>query len=233
MGKLWSTRGGGRRAITLLTVLLLAIFFVGVLFGWMLSSFPGEVGTIAEWIAALATIGVGYQAWTIARSAHESRLEETWRRNVEQVRALRVRYDRMCRKALTVTDIKDVFALTGDQAYIGNIHHSIVLAMDMVNSVVWTDREIDALNDNLNEPFRQLEIRIRFMRLRANLSLPHFPEHSSDPYLPVHQTLVDALFERADEVEKKALILCAALEVEEESQRMEEERLLAKSHLES
>lgn len=85
MGKLKSWAKGAELApLGLLLVATLGCIALGVLFGWILFgrphliTKPDKIGTIAEWIAAIATSIVGIGAWKYAREGHLLRVEERY-----------------------------------------------------------------------------------------------------------------------------------------------------------
>jgi hypothetical protein len=211
----------------------IGVFVIGCVVGWALFGQPAQLGaflqagSIAEWIAALGTLIVGFGAWKYARATHFHTLD---RADLESIRGIdseiqsllatrhkifRLTYGRSTLEALKLT--KNVTQ--------GMVRIGLENARGEVTSLSWGDGISMAFNNEATIQFATLQVKANVLKMMFDGILPTFPtgleallsedqrnalssiEVMSKELAQVASDTISMLMERVDELAEEKLEL--------------------------
>lgn len=124
--------------------------FFGVLMGWILFAEPhklgsGDFGNVAEWLAAIGTVVVGFGAWRYAREGHLQRVQETARALRRESNISRAILSAALMRAVAVKGLPVLYNPSGDDPIAtwtnGLLKSRVRTVRRVMDSIVWPELE--------------------------------------------------------------------------------------------
>lgn len=218
MGKGYQSGAGLIRAIALSCVSAMA--GAGIAWGFYVWRDAGtgvmDSGSLADWIAALATLGIGYTANRIAKTAADRARSEDAARQRRDVEGFERRVKVLVARAYRATRQHSAFVAVGDDEKFEEMGFDFFVAKcealaHMLETLVWSTEDFALVSEGAQSIMGDMELTVMIVRNGKDALMRSKEKFGEDSWKGLLDGLLSSLLEFREEARRLELALNAEI----------------------